>query len=306
MNTRHKLLAPVDFSAPSRIALEHAARLAAKSGAELLLLHVLEEADLPVHSAMRSSGFPNLRDEIRKGMQNHMAELRDELVGDKVPSQLLSREGLPSAEIVDTANELGVDTIVIATHGRAGLKRFLLGSTTERVVRMAGCSVLVVRPGRGADRGDYHKILVPTDFSERSKTALPEAVRLAEAAGGRIMLLHVIAPLPWPVDEALKSDKYPLLRSELRKSAKERLRELRETAIPKSIKSETHIVEGDVEEEIIQFATGHDIDAIVMASEGHRGLKRLMLGSSTERVVRNAPCTVLVARKPDAGVAGTQ
>jgi nucleotide-binding universal stress UspA family protein len=297
MNTLRTLLAPIDFSEPSREALQEAVALAEKQDAELVLLHVVQESDVPVHHVLQTSAFPNVHDEICKGAKRHLEELQKEAVPTDVRSRVLVREGLPSAQIAGAAAELDADLIVIATHGYGGIKRFLLGSTTERVIRIAGCAVLVVRGKREAEGKGYRKIVMTTDFSECSETALPNAVALAEGSQGTIFLLHVIRPLPWPATETIEAGSYPLVSEALRKAATDKLKQLRDTQIPKTVKCESHVLEGNVEEEIVRFATEHDADIISIASEGHGGIKRFLLGSTTERIAQAAPCAVLVARK---------
>lgn len=301
MKTMRMLLAPVDFSEPSLEALQEAVALAARQDAEVVLLHVVPESDVPVRHVLLISGFPNVHDEIRKGVQRHLEEVRKEAVPSDVRSRLLVTEGMPSAQITGEAAELGVDMIVMATHGYGGFKRFLLGSTAERVVRTAACPVLVVRGKRAAEGKGYERIVVTTDFSEPAQSALPNALALAEADNGTIFLIHVVRPLPWPATEAIEADSHAQVSDALRKAAMERLQEIRDQAIPKGIKCEIHVLEGNVEEEIIRFATEQDADVISIASHGQGGFKRFLLGSTTERVVQGAPCTVLVAGKSQGG-----
>lgn len=144
MKPIRKILVPTDFSEPSSLAIERAVELAKANDAEILLLYVIQEADYPTRQMLKSHGFPNLRDEIRKRAKSRLRELQDKEIG-QIRSEVKVREGVPSAEIADAAQEHDVDIVVIATHGESGLKRFFLGSTTERVVRIAPCSVLVVK-----------------------------------------------------------------------------------------------------------------------------------------------------------------
>ena len=138
------ILVPIDFSSPSRKTLDHALALAAKFGAKLTLMHVVE----PVATADFAGAFPlAVENDVR------MAASKRELAG------LVKTAGIPRGrlggivvrcgrsfyEIVDVARLRKMDLIVIATHGYTGWKHALLGSTTERVVRHASCPVLVVR-----------------------------------------------------------------------------------------------------------------------------------------------------------------
>lgn len=139
-----KILVPIDFSPPSKNALKYAVRCAEEFGGELILLYVLEpqamtgtmaipEATTFVESDIVAAG-KNLRTLIAS-VGNHKIER----------SRWKVRAGLPSHEIVETAKQMDVDLIVVATHGHTGWKHFCIGSTAERIVRAAPCPVLVVR-----------------------------------------------------------------------------------------------------------------------------------------------------------------
>lgn len=138
-------LAPTDLSQEAAAAVGEAARRAQLNDAELILLHVF---DVPsaAYQAARPKHFPNLPDEVRRGAQRQLESLRVELVGDRVPTRLILREGEPANNICAVAEEEVVELIVLATHGHGGIRRFLLGSTAERVMRCAPCSVLVYKP----------------------------------------------------------------------------------------------------------------------------------------------------------------
>lgn len=138
-------LAPTDFSKEAAAAVREAARRAQLNQAQLILLHVF---DVPgdAHQAARPRHFPNLRDEVHKGALRHLESARDELVAGRAPTRLIHLEGEPADCICAVAEEEHVDLIVLATHGHGGIRRFLLGSTAERVMRRAPCSVLVYKP----------------------------------------------------------------------------------------------------------------------------------------------------------------
>jgi nucleotide-binding universal stress UspA family protein len=292
MNTIKTLLVPVDFSPHSLVALREAAALARQHGAELLLLHVIEEVDTFMQRALHQTGLGTLGEEVEKTTLGLLGKLQAEhLAG--LRAELLVRRGLPSATIVATATERHVDAIVIATLGRTGLAHLVLGSTTERVLRTADCSVLVVRKGV---EGAYRRLLVPLDFSERAEEALPVAAQLAARTKGRLQLLHAIGELPWMAQEALKSGRFPALQQELHRSAKERLQQLRERLAKTGVECETYVVDSGVDDKIVEFARTNSVDLIVMTTAGHTGVKHFVLGSTTEKVVRTAPCSVLVVR----------
>lgn len=132
-----RILVPVDFSDCSTKALQYAIPLARQFGAELTLLYMLQS--YPVVTDALPVPVESIED-----AQRDIEELRAK-IGDDIPSRALARVGDPHVGIIDTAKELNIDLIILSTHGRTGLERVLLGSTAEKVVRHAGCPVLVVR-----------------------------------------------------------------------------------------------------------------------------------------------------------------
>jgi universal stress protein A len=132
-----KILVPLDFSECSQKALQYATALARQFGAELELLHVVEPYP----------AVPEMYPIDVETVQDGKAELENlrGAIGRDVGSRISVRVGTPHLQIAEAARDLKADLIVISTHGRKGLSRAVLGSTTEKVVRHAPCPVLVVR-----------------------------------------------------------------------------------------------------------------------------------------------------------------
>jgi nucleotide-binding universal stress UspA family protein len=143
MPTFKKILVPVDFDEPSQRALAYAVELAKPLGAEITILHAYE---LPYY------GFPDgaliataeMAGRILVGAQSAVAEMADRHENAGVAIKTLVREGPAPEEIDSVAKEIGADLVVMGTHGRRGLRRALLGSVTETVVRTSSRPVLTV------------------------------------------------------------------------------------------------------------------------------------------------------------------
>lgn len=138
-----RILVPVDFSEPSRQAVQCAMQIAPRFDAQLTLLHVVEPIATPDFDAFPLSAEPA---KVIRAAKARM-ELLCKQEGLQAPllQELQARQGKAFQEIVDSARRSRMDLIIIATHGYTGLTHVLLGSTTERVVRHASCPVLVVR-----------------------------------------------------------------------------------------------------------------------------------------------------------------
>jgi nucleotide-binding universal stress UspA family protein len=137
-----KILVPVDFSDCSRKALQYALLFARQFNARLVLLNVIEPF-IPVPE-MTAVNFDVIRKETLRSSQEELKALQETIPAD-VSSETIIREGSPHVEIALATKQLGVDLIIIATHGRTGLAHVFMGSTAERVVRHADCPVLTVR-----------------------------------------------------------------------------------------------------------------------------------------------------------------
>ncbi len=139
-----RIVCPTDFSPTAGVAVAHAADLARAANAELVLLHVLPTMNYPLRGLGMAEAFPHLQAELHTRGKERLAEAMKALgTGLSVRTEL--RDGEPYEQVLACAKAVGADLIVIGTHGYTGLKHALLGSTAERVVRLAECPVLTVR-----------------------------------------------------------------------------------------------------------------------------------------------------------------
>jgi nucleotide-binding universal stress UspA family protein len=210
--------------------------------------------------------------------------------------------GSPWQEIVEFAKSHQIDLICLGTHGRSGFKRMFLGSVAEKVVQHAGCDVLVVRsPERDfidpvQESLTLSRILVPTDFSESSRSAIDEGGSWAASFQAELHLLHVVEDNSPSV--AQMNLAYPVFQSyyhELVKNAQQQLDGVSVSGLPPE-PIQRKVAVGDPRDRINGYAAEHAIDLIVMGTHGRRGPSHWMIGSVAERVVRTAPCPVLVVR----------
>jgi nucleotide-binding universal stress UspA family protein len=288
-----RILVGVDFSPESEIAVLHAAQLAQQKGARLILAHVLP---LPSDIAQDSSYDPIFRAQIasaelgaeHRGQATELlqaTEVRCEALGVQVEAVLVDDN--PSDGLARVADEMGAHLMVAGTHGRTGLKRFLLGSVAERAVRLSNVHSLVAR-GAPADGRGYQRILVASDFSPAAAAALDMALAIAPPEAS-IELVHCwqtpVAPTGIPLE--------PMRRQLERSVAESADRVLAES---ESARRRVRFVsvESSAAEGIRRRAEEESCDLIVTGSHGRRGVRRLLLGSVTETIIRHAPCSVLV------------
>ena len=303
MSAAHPLqhvLVTTDLSPASQPALVAGASLARVLSARLTLLHVLNAGSLAGSSPMRT-GVERLKTEWRDEMTLRVERLGKQFL-DGMPHEVALVEASSVADgICRFARENGAHILVIATNGRTGVRRWLLGSVAERVLQMAPCSVLVVRSDGALHlAAEIQRILVPTDLSECSAPALEYAVEIARCHGAEIDLLHsyeTAVPLGLAAVSSLPRTASP--ESERVRSGAELLLE------NVKIKVEAHGVRAQkflspemTVPAILHTAARRRSDLIVMGTYVRSGLHRLLAGSILEPVVRRSPCPVLTVSPP--------
>jgi len=290
------ILATTDFSDESRAGVRYAVALAEKLNAGVALLHVVEPRSL-----MDQFEAPKPSEMVALA-RAQLVKLAKSDVGRDVTVTSSVRTGKPFHEITTAAREGAADLIVIATHGHTGVKHALLGSTAERVVRHASCPVLTVPastpPKRAGKTRPFklQKILVPIDFSNLSKDALPYALFLAGHFGAELLLLHIVEQ--FPIDSLLGRELTHQTTVPLMKQAEADLERTAENLSKATgVKATVSVRGGTPFSEICDAAKTAGADLIVLTTHGYTGLKHVWLGSTAERVVRHAPCPVLVVRE---------
>lgn len=142
----HRILVPIDFSAHSKNALKYAIPMAEQFGATLHLVYVVEPTIYPADLGFGQVVMPGVEDELREKGAVELKSLIAEEIGGRVKATSNVRTGKPHQEILHEAAEREIDLIVIATHGHTGVEHILFGSTASRIMRLAKCPVLIVRP----------------------------------------------------------------------------------------------------------------------------------------------------------------
>ena len=296
-----RILVPTDFSAPSMKALHYAKALA---GGAIQLLHVAE----PLAGLVGVEPGPGIPSDDET-VANLVAELEKIAEGQRVanlPITSTVRLGQPAVEIVELAAAWPADLLVLSTHGRTGLRHLLLGSVAEKVLRHTTCPVLVLRkheqdfvpahPGRLPEpvKPVIQRILVPTDFSARSREAIRFACQFAERFGGKITLFHAVhISGPFGTSEFPGMDAAPIV-SAANNHANAEIHQLLEQAVPAALADRAIVREGPPLEEIPKLVLEGKYDLIICATHSLASLRHALLGSTAEGLVRHAFCPVLV------------
>jgi nucleotide-binding universal stress UspA family protein len=296
----HRILFPTDFSRCADQALLHALYMAEKYGAELHMLHVVVLHGYDPHNP--DYEFPDVARGVERQVQDVAAEhMRTALNKHKIESvkvvKAQERGVRASRVIMEYAAGNEIDLIVMGTHGRRGLGHLFLGSVTEEVVRRVTCPVLTVR-----ERQDpltpktLERILVPVDFSEYSRNAVAYAKELASSYRANLQLLHVVEHAIHPSFYIPAKSSLLDIMPDIKDKSRSELQNVLAGVKGPDMPAEFHVAEGHAAKEIIKFAEAQGSDLIVIATHGLTGIEHLLLGSTTEKVVRMAPCPVFTVK----------
>ncbi len=294
-----KILVPLDGSPIAEQVLPYARSVVNALDVPVELLHAVEPEIIatfadPNHGRYVDMVESTLKEEGLKYLNEIGRSFR---AGTKV---ICSTEfGKPADVIVSKAVGAPGTLIAMATHGRSGFQRWLLGSVAEKVLQMAANPLLLVRAGpeKKIARG-FKTIIVPLDGSPLAEQAIPHACEMARRMDLEIVLLRVYAI---PIMGFTAEDYYTPNLEELLKQAEEEARHYIEAKSAELMRAglkrvSARFIEGESADQIIDFAKKTPDSLIAMSTHGRSGIGRLVLGSVTNRVVRHAEEPVLVVR----------
>jgi nucleotide-binding universal stress UspA family protein len=272
------ILVPTDGSGPATTALEYGAELAATVDATVHVLYVNE-------TAAADSDRERTGEEI-------VSDACDRVDAEGATATGDVRTGDPSDVVPAYASEHDVDVVVMGSHGRGGVGRFVLGSVTEHVVRTADVPVIVVRGDDDVRTHlPYETVVVPIDGSEHAAVALERGIDVATAFDATLHVLSVVdaSPIGSEPGVGVRGDQLQAHARRIVDDAAERVERA-----DVDVTAETRI--GSIHREIASYARENEADLLVMGTHGRSGFHRFLLGSVTERVLRTAPAPVLTAR----------
>lgn len=285
------ILAATDFSPPAALALQRAARLAREHDARLVLLHAVDPGAPRLAQARIRAGelYRGLLHEVRERLGEAATALEREY---SIRTQVAIEQGAAAQRLARAAQRLRADLIVVGAHGRHALLDAVLGTTAQRVLRLARQPVLIVRTH---SRAPYEEVLLPCDESPSAEAA----VRLAQIAfpRARCILLNV-ANAPFEGMLAVGgADRHDLARyrRETRHRAEARLRALA-AGTGLAERSSIRVVRGYVPGQVLRLAKDLQHGLIVMGAYGRSPLAALLLGSVSAHVAAEAPCDVLLVK----------
>jgi nucleotide-binding universal stress UspA family protein len=277
------IVVPTDGSDHAVRASDHARTLAALFDAEL---HVLAVADVQGAAGPFDAG--GVDEAFIERLETQGQEAIDTIVArtDRTVETTIRRGG-PTETILEYAEEVDADLLAMGTHGRTGLHRYIAGSVTEGVVRLADRPVLTARAGDDQLTG-YDELLLPTDGSGPAQAAIEHAIAVAQAGDARI---HAVSVVDIRSLSAAPTATGQLDR--LKDASHEATDEIVDQASAAGVEVTSTVIEGFPARDLLGYADEHDIDLITMGTHGRTGIDRYLLGSTTERMIRHADQPVI-------------
>jgi len=295
----NRILCATDLSDFSNGAARYGAAIAKLFDADLSLCNVV---DVPtVH--LQDSGMVTSV-ELLQNLHAY-AEEQLEMVRSSLPhpAEILVEEGLPAETLARLVREKRVDLLITATHGRSGVQRLFLGSVTERLIRGISCPMMIITPpgedavGISTKGLEIRKILVGCDFSPDSGRALDYGFSLAQEFQAELHLVHVIEPFAYR-ESFLPTNIMAQVQEKLEPEMIEKLTEQVPEEVENWCEVKTTLLAGRPHRELKRYSEKEKIDLIVLGVRGRSLVESLMIGSTTDRVIRQVSCPVLSVSQP--------
>ncbi|MDX2088557.1 MAG: universal stress protein [Kofleriaceae bacterium] len=297
------ILVGCDFSEGSDQALTRAIGIAKQQPSVKIYLVHAQADDAPVEDTENEmlKQLGEVSAALRAEEARQVAERFDRVRAAGISAEIKTRVGPPGEVLAELAVELAADLIVVGTHGRTGISRFLIGSVAAATIRHATCDVLVCR-GPSAE-APFQRPLVATDFSLVSTKAVAHAV-LVSVAGAPLEVIHA-----WQLPQGswgatiLGQARFPwsTVRDAVLTGVKEQAERLEQELAALGRPIQIDLVQGPPASVITHAAERGNHDLIAVGAHGHRGVRRLLLGSVAESTIRHSPCSVLVVHAPPQG-----
>jgi nucleotide-binding universal stress UspA family protein len=289
------ILIPLDGSPLAEGALAYGAAFGRALGERIVLVTAWEGSETEI-----ASDFPAMALEIEQKANAHYSEYLDKVrtrlgPGLKVETRVVAGDAFE--QILKAAEDTRARMLVIGTHGRSGVGRWVYGSTAGHLLREATLPLVAVGPHvleRPTADVSLKHILVPLDGSALSEAALPVATTLGAALGARLTLARVVGWAVQTYPYSLPDAYIPQVDEELEAGAKAYLTRMESEV--KGVPVDAFIVRGAVADGLMDVSDKQDVDLIVMTTHGRQGLARAFMGSVAEEVARSSVVPVVIQR----------
>jgi nucleotide-binding universal stress UspA family protein len=272
----HRVLCPVDFSSHSEQALRVAGEIALAFGAEVIVLHA-QRFEPPLY--FTASQTAALKAQLRRGLRaarKFLEDFAERQLPEGVPRSFEIVEADPAPAILESSEKSAIGLVVMGTHGRTGLTRIRMGSVTETVLKQISIPILTVAPQAALlpAGSRIRRIFCPVDYSDLARIAFRHAVVLSQKLGAELIVAHVLES-----GAALDQASQALC-----------------DWVPADVRQQCSIREvvrqGAPAEQILQEVKRSHADLLVIGAAPRNILGAMLFGSTSERLIRSAPCPV--------------
>ncbi len=313
MKQLRSLLFAADLRSPGQDIAQAVSRLALATGARVTLLHVLEPlarlASPPstglaglagLAGAVNLSpryGWHEVTESLRQVSQTSLDDLASRLTSQGVDLAERAIEVGPAADtILAKANDIDADLILIGAGERARFERFSIGPVAVSVIERASQPVLAVRPGEPLLK--FERILCPVDHSAPAARGLRNAIRLTKIFGGQLVVLSVIPEISW-LSAAFETGQLQEAQATHASQWREELEQFLAPIDFAGVSVTQDVRHGAPHRQIAAAAKDHLADLIVMGATGRTGLARVLVGSTTRRMLEELPCSLLTVKEEE-------
>lgn len=296
-----RIMVPLDGSETSEQVLPYVRLFARGLEAKVELVRVFESPPPELADPTRGIYLAQVAEAYRNSANDYLSEKASSLRDEGIETSTKSAEGDPASFIITEA-ELDPETLIaMSTHGRSGITRWVMGSVTDKVLRVTGYPMLIIHPKEEepmTPEVELEDVIVPLDGSPLAEQVIPHALSLASAMGLGITLLRSI---PSSAEYFMYMDypqpNYDELYREVEENAQQYLDEMKVQVTQLGAPTvEARVVHGNAAEAITDYARDLPNSLVAMTTHGRSGVGRWVLGSIADRVVRHSIRPVLLVR----------
>lgn len=295
------IIVPTDFSEFARSAGDLAIWLAKRASGKVTFLHALADfrdrvAAMPDLEQWTTAGpdFAKIAETVRAEVEKRLAKVVGRYAKTGVKAEGKCVFGKTFVETIHAVQTQQFDLVVLGTRGENAIKRFLVGSTADRLIQHCPAPVWVTHKDQ---KPQVTSVLAAVDFSDASRTALAKAAELARIARARLHVVHVLNDADFSELIEKSGDSMPrVTRKEMQAAAAKHLEAFVRAVLPKESLPELHVSHGDGWRMIGTAAKRVDASVIVLSTIGRGGVSGLLLGSTAERVLHTSEVGVLVVK----------
>ena len=295
-----RILVPLDGSSTAEQVLPYVRLLGRKAGTKVDLLRIIEPLPDEIAAPERGVYLDEMIENVLGQQREKLNQVAADLNSEGITASVTAEEGKPAERIVEEAEKERDTLIAMATHGRSGVGRWVMGSVTDRVLHSTRDPMLVVR---ATEEGELpaekvETVIVPLDGSDLAEKALPYAQDIAKATGASVLLVRVIAPSAFYYGYAeYVTPAYDDAFEQVEASAMEYVDGVAKRLVDEGVSDVKGVtLNGPPAAVLVDTAKEYANSLVVMTTHGRSGVSRWVMGSVADHVVRHSGDPVLVIR----------